>query len=128
MQTRREYLADKGLAIAGARGKFSNAGKVALVEAEKAGVKFSDGAPVPRVMREVDSEPAPAQKSSRFVDYLYPSDFAWPEIEFEAVEKVTGKSQSMREVCNNCRVSLVMCTCGDPTIYGSIAVTIRERR
>lgn len=36
-----------------------------------------------------------------------------------------GKVRSMREVCNNCRVSLVQCHCGDPCILGGIRVTIR---
>jgi hypothetical protein len=40
MTTKREYLVSKGITV-GARGRFSGAAKVALQEAEKAGVKFS---------------------------------------------------------------------------------------
>lgn len=40
MTTKREYLASKGITV-GARGRFSGAAKVALQEAEKAGIKFS---------------------------------------------------------------------------------------
>ncbi len=36
----------------------------------------------------------------------------------------TGKVWSMRNVCNNCRVSLVQCHCGNPSIFGDIGVTI----
>lgn len=35
-----------------------------------------------------------------------------------------GKPWGMRNVCNNCRVSLVQCHCGKPTIFGDIGVTI----
>lgn len=33
----------------------------------------------------------------------------------------------MREVCNNCRVSLVQCHCGRPVIHGDTKVTIVPR-
>ena len=39
MATKREYLKAKGITV-GARGRFSGAAKVALQEAEKAGVTF----------------------------------------------------------------------------------------
>jgi hypothetical protein len=35
-----------------------------------------------------------------------------------------GKPWSMRNACNNCRVSLVQCHCGKPSIFGDIGVTI----
>lgn len=37
------------------------------------------------------------------------------------------KEWGMREVCNNCRVSLVQCHCGDSTILGGVKVTIVPR-
>lgn len=40
MTTKREYLKSKGITV-GARGRFSGAAKVALQEAEKAGIKFA---------------------------------------------------------------------------------------
>jgi hypothetical protein len=40
MTTKREYLKQKGITV-GARGRFSGAAKVALAEAEKAGIKFA---------------------------------------------------------------------------------------
>lgn len=36
----------------------------------------------------------------------------------------SGKVWGMRNVCNNCRVSLVQCHCGNPTIFGDIGVKI----
>lgn len=44
MQTKREYLKSKGIVV-GARGRFSGAAKVALQEAEKAGVTFATETP-----------------------------------------------------------------------------------
>lgn len=40
MTTKREYLKSKGITV-GVRGRFSGAAKVALQEAEKAGVTFT---------------------------------------------------------------------------------------
>jgi hypothetical protein len=40
MATKREYLKSKGITV-GARGRFSGAAKVALQEAEKAGITFT---------------------------------------------------------------------------------------
>jgi hypothetical protein len=51
MQTQREYLASKGLAIAGSRGRFSREGKAELERARGAGVEFSDSR---MVITEVD--------------------------------------------------------------------------
>ena len=40
MATKREYLKTQGITV-GARGRFSGAAKVALQEAEKAGIQFT---------------------------------------------------------------------------------------
>ena len=40
MTTKRDYLKSKGITV-GVRGRFSGAAKVALKEAEQAGVKFT---------------------------------------------------------------------------------------
>lgn len=47
----------------------------------------------------------------------------YDERAYAALDK-TGKVWSMRNVCNNCRVSMVQCHCGKPTIFGDIPVTI----
>jgi hypothetical protein len=43
MKTQREYLASKGLAIAGARGRFSKEAKAELERVLADGMQFSDG-------------------------------------------------------------------------------------
>jgi hypothetical protein len=50
----------------------------------------------------------------------------WDEHEYKALDK-TKKEWSMRNCCNACRVSLVQCHCGKPTIFGDIPVTIVRR-
>lgn len=47
----------------------------------------------------------------------------YDENAYAAIDK-TGKPWSMRNACNNCKVSLVQCHCGKPTIFGDIGVTI----
>lgn len=126
MQTRREYLASKGLAIAGARGKFSNAAKEELARVEAAGMKFADSTP---------TKSSPVTKSAtgatRAVEspvdspYLYPSDFRFPEDEYVAKD-ASGKKYSMRECCNRCGVSLTNHMCNTPSVLGN-PVTIERR-
>jgi hypothetical protein len=133
MQTKREYLVTLGLAKAG-RGKFSNAAKEALVKAEKEGIVFSEPNPVkpvkvkpaPKATGPVEApKPAPVKSAGTgLVDYLYASDYRYPEAEYKAVEVGGKKVHGMRECCNTCRVSLTNHMCDNPTILGNIAVKI----
>lgn len=47
----------------------------------------------------------------------------WDDQAYKAVSD-NKQVYGMAEVCNNCRVSLVQCHCGGPTILGDIAVRI----
>lgn len=120
MQTKREYLASLGLAIAGSRGKFSNAGKEALVKAYAEGMSFSDdNKPVKPVKPTGEATAKPTAKPDpRVTDYLFPSDFRFPEDEYKAVEVGGKRVFSMRECCNLCRVSLTNHFCDAPTVLG----------
>ena len=133
MPTRRDALVAAGLAKPG-RGKFSK-DALAWLDAERAkGVKFSDddGAPS-RVSTKKPSQsetPKPAKvEGIGYPDYLFPSDFRYPETEYRAIARINGKKveYGMREACNNCRVSLVNHGCDAPTIHGNIAVSIERR-
>jgi len=135
MQSRREYAASLGLAIAGARGKFSNAAKEAIAKAEAEGMRFSDSpatAPVVRPENQSTSSSTINSAIARITPenslYISPSDFRYPEGEYVAVAKVGGKKYSVRECCNNCRVSLTNHACSTPTIHGNIEVTMKEVR
>lgn len=130
MQTKREYLVGLGLAKEG-RGKFSNAAKAALAEAEAKGVKFADvlaNVPAkPKAEKEGKSEPtAPDVRETL---YLTPDEYRYPETVYRAVRFSDGKKVevSLRECCNTCRVSLVNHACEHPTIHGDVQVTIERR-
>lgn len=126
MQTKRDYLVGLGLAKAG-RGKFSNAAKAALVEAEAKGVKFSDGEPIVKSVKATgDSKPAPVEAAN--TPYLTQDEYRFPEAEYRAVANENGKKvvYSLRECCNTCKVSLVNHMCEFPTILGGIRVTIEK--
>lgn len=136
MTTAREYLVEKGLAKAG-RGKFSKVAHGALAEAIANGVKFSDypkvGKPAPVKSDTPKVEKAAGQKPvapSGTAEILFPDEYRWPEAEYRAVSFDDGKKvvHGMAEVCNNCRVSLVMCACESPMIYGRIQVRIEKKR
>lgn len=130
MQTKREWLVSKGLAKPG-RGKFSNAAKEALAKAEASGVKFSDvvtKVPMTKNSTGNSADGQIAQQTDpRDSLYVSPSDFRFPEGEYKAVGS-DGKTYSMRECCNTCRVSLVNHACDNPTIHGNMVVHIRARR
>lgn len=126
----RDYLASKGLAIAGARGKFSNAAKAELDRVMGEGMKFSDWpkvgtAPVPSKSGGPTKSSPVAQQSPGDSPYLYPSDFRFPEAEYIAKDN-KGNKYSMRECCNRCRVSLTNHMCDTPSVLGN-PVTIERR-
>lgn len=123
MTTKREYLVSLGLAKPG-RGKFSNDAKAVLAKAIADGKVFSDAEPkvsVPRANKGADNSPKPTGETL----YICPSDFRFPEGEY--VAKAAGKSYSMRECCNTCRVSLTNHGCDNPTIHNNISVKIVRR-
>lgn len=126
MQTRREYLADKGLAIAGARGKFSNAAKEELTRALAAGMTFSDDVSVkpatPKPTVEKTTVPAPTD-----TPYVSPSDYRFPEAEYRLAD-ADGKrvtTAGMRNVCDTCSVSFVNHACNTPVLFGSPVRIVR---
>jgi hypothetical protein len=131
MQSKRDYLVGLGLAKPG-RGKFSNAAKEALAKAEAAGTKFSD-ATVIQTKNPAGGQTAPETevKASAPGDsaYVLPDDYRFPEKEYRAFTRDGGKKVevSLRECCNDCRVSLVNHACNAPVIHGNIAVVIERR-
>lgn len=133
MQTKREYLVGLGLAKPG-RGKFSNAAKAALAEAEAKGVKFSDIVTKIPVQTETPTEKSAGGQTPQKIDagltpYLTPDEYRFPEAEYRGITFRDGKRKevSLRECCNTCRVSLVNHMCDSPTILNSITVKIERR-
>lgn len=129
MQSKRDYLVSLGLAKPG-RGKFSNAAKKVLAKAEAEGMKFADMTPPKKPRPEISTGKTetgnPVRETSPGESpYIFPSDFRFPEAEYKAVG-ADGKTYSMRECCNTCRVSLTNHVCETPTIHGNMTVNIRR--
>lgn len=110
-----------------------------LEDARKSGTTFSDW---PKGTVEVSTDASTNTKTvvvkrdasshEKMVHELAPENF--PENEFVVFERLNGRRsyRSLREACNNCRVSLVQCHCGTPTIVarngkGSVSVYIERR-
>ena len=77
---------------------------------------------------------SPVVKRVAVVNEKVVQDFTllYDERAYEAIDAVTkkpigGKFGGMREVCSACRVSLVQCHCGSPTILGDVKVVIKPR-
>jgi len=133
MQTARDWLAERGLAIAGARGKFSNAAHKALEKAAAEGVTWSDWPKDKTSTRPVVKveKTTTVRASAHTGDYpfLTNDELNYPEENYRAVERDSGKKRSMREVCRTCGVSLVGHACDNPYIVatngaGSVAVKV----
>ena len=142
MQTARDWLADKGLAKRGTRGKFSNAAHAALNEALASGTKFSDW---PKRDIQVQASTGESNVETRTVRAVAPStekhvaDLApdvYPEVEYRAYELRDGRKveRSMRSACQTPGTwhSLTHCTCPEPVIVatdgsGSVRVYIERR-
>lgn len=115
MQTKREWLAERGLAIAGSRGKFSTKAHEALEKARKEGVRWSDdNGPVATKISTRTGRTVQVTNEKVIADYT----LTYPEAEFY-VQELNGTKRSMREACNNCRVSLIQCSCGAPRIVST---------
>lgn len=128
MQTRRDYLASKGLAIAGARGKFSNAAKEELTKALASGMTFSDDVTVkpatPKPTGPVKvTVPAPTE-----TPYLCPTEYRFPETEYRLgdAEGKPVKTAGMRNVCDTCSLSFVNHICNTPVLFGSPVRMVRK--
>ena len=127
LQTRRQFLVEKGLAKEG-RGKFSTAALAELEKARAAGIKFSDEVVITEGNSTIVKPTNAVQKDKVYTDIIY----TYPESDYRAVEVKSKKERSMRSACNTCRVSLVAHGCDSPTIVamdgsGSVSVRIEKR-
>lgn len=128
MQKAKQALVEAGIIKSAGRGRISADGHAWLKAKHDEGVRFSDwpkgkvevstskssdpDEPAKSTVKVIRTESSKGEKVISEIHYTYPED------EFEAFEYVNGKkkSVSMRECCNNCRVSLVGHSCDHPTI------------
>lgn len=113
LQTQREWAAERGLCKAGVRGRLPKAAKIAIAKAIESGVEFADvkGVKDKAGNVEVKAIAAPRNEIPDVPEYIRGLDHE--VYEFENGKKI---HRSMREVCRDCRVSLVLCGHNSPRI------------
>lgn len=111
---KRTWLAERGLAKAGTRGKFSNDAKAALAEAEKNGVVFVDKKSVVSSVAIVD-EDGNITSERREVNIYAPHPDPIREGRLTFVSKGSKMSVSVTEACSTCNYSFGWCYCQSPT-------------
>lgn len=132
MKSAKEALLEAGRIDKIGRGRISLDNHAWLKAQYDNGVRFRDW-PKGEVIETKATESTPAQvrvkRDPAQVAEKVISEFTilYPENAWQA-KGVDGKIWGMREVCNNCRVSLVQCHCDNPTILGGIKVTIGPKR
>jgi hypothetical protein len=112
MQTKREYAASLGLAVAGARGRLSREAHAAISKAEADGMTFSDAKPTvntPRAAKPVSEKPV-----------IRDTGIIGEVIRFHDLDaQFTGKDShgkthtvNARQVCRLSGFSITSCPCG----------------
>lgn len=127
MQTRRDWLVEKGLAKPG-RGKFSTLAKQALVEARLLGIAFSDEVVTETVKPTGETETVVKSKpKAEPTAWKSPDEYRYPEATYIAHQMQDGKkvSVSLREACQTCGLSLCDHRCHTPIVLGQ-PVTIER--
>ena len=128
MDTAKQALLKAGRIKAITRGRISLDNHAWLKAQHDNGVRFSDwpkgkvevDTSAPNVVR-VKRDPMVEQRIYDTIVYTFDEKY------YRATNSDTGAHVGMREVCNNCRVSLVQCHCGKPTVLGDIPVKIVPR-
>jgi hypothetical protein len=113
VQTRKQWLLAEGHIEPhqAGRGRISADNQKLVEAAYEKGLRFSDWAPS---NTEIHAGNAVAKNS---VPRNVTGEFTilYPENQFKVLEG-NGTERSLKEACNNCRVSLVQCACGSPRI------------
>lgn len=112
-QDKREWLVSKGLAKPG-RGKFSNAAKEALAEAERNGITFVDKSVTVTTVKTVDRDGNITEVKREVNHWGHHPD---PIREGSLTFKGAGKFKlqvNVSEACNSCRFSFGWCYCDVP--------------
>lgn len=136
----KEWLKAQGHIAEVTRGRIRTEHHLLLQEAHASGVEFSDWNPNRTAVMVTETTSATGEtvetvhvhridgyQSNGEIAELAP--YRYNHDTHHAVEDESGKTRSLREVCANCRVSLVQCTCGNPHVIarngqGHVAVSI----
>lgn len=135
MTKAKEYLYSKGLIASTGKGRMSAAHHQALQDAYDAGERFSNWSPANVALMVVEETKA-GETTERVVAKRldapkggegYSADgtpveiapYRYTEDEFHAVEVVSGKPRSLREVDEHCGLSLVQCYCAGPSVVAT---------
>lgn len=121
MMTPKEALAKDGFPVSMGRGRLSREAIARCKELVAQGWVIKGYETTTKSATEPVAVKKVAVKSSEKVVQEYV--ILYDERMYKAVAS-DGKEYGMREVCNNCMVSLVQNHCSNPTILGGIAVTI----
>ena len=117
-------------------GSEEKRGRISLENIERIKKAVAEGAVIDGYsVSKTEKSTAPVvekAKVSTEKQVIEPAPYRYPETEFMVVETESGKLRNMREACNNCRCSLVVCWCESPRIVatdgrGSVLVTIKRR-
>lgn len=124
MQTRKQWLLSEGHIKEAGRGRISAENLARISKAYESGIRFSDWTPGNTEIRNGET----VTKNSVVPRVLAEYTILYPENQFKAIE-ANNTERSMRSACNNCRVSLIQCSCGSPRIVardgsGSVLVSI----
>lgn len=139
MQKAKVALVEAGIIKTAGRGRISADGHAWLKQQHEQGVRFSDwpkgevvvtkteataDTPAKSTVKVIRTESTSSEKVIVDIHYTY------PEEDFEAHEFVDGKKKrvGMREVCNNCRVSLVGHWCDEPVVWVTHKVFIVPKK
>jgi len=138
VQKAKVALVEAGIIKSAGRGRISADGHAWLKARYDEGQRFSDWPKGKVEVTKTETEGKPESKvkvirSAEVSNVKQIADippYRFPEDEFEAYEFINGKKKpvSLRECCNNCRVSLVAHSCEDPTYLGDRKVYIVRKK
>lgn len=116
---KRDWLVAKGLAKPG-RGKFSNAAKEALAEAERAGTRFIDKGTTLSTVTVIDENGERQTERREVNQFAHHPEPIRTDARYTFVGEGTKKTRktlsvSVTEACAHCSYSLGWCYCEIPT-------------
>lgn len=115
LPTRKQFLLKHNRIKEAGRGRISGDNLSWLLEQYNTGQRFSDWEPEVTESKGEKKVSNKVKRMPRRVPDEIPTEINiyWPEEDYQAIEIRNSKRvvRSMKDACNNCRVSLVQCAC-----------------